>query len=245
MTAKTLLLFELFLAAFAFYAVWHYPGNLRLLVPLACLVSMFVVARIDSGISDRRGREEQGQAVYTEQKDSKKAPLKPVDCLLKSKNVHLLGEAIHYLMQDLGLAVSFSKDYSSIDRVVRIPNTDVSFGLKILSDVADLNDNWEQWEELAGFDLGKGGKRRLVVIGSNCTADAGDSERKYTDFSTHTQQLLSAKRVVAMTTLTLGKIYNFCKKKNFDAKKLFRLIQNHPGGVFQLENYLVRSNQST
>lgn len=245
MKQKTLLLFELFLAVFAFYAVWHYPGNLRLYVPLACLVSIFFVARIDSRISDSRRRDEQGQAVYTEQKGHKKAAFKPLDCLLKSKNVHLLGEAIHYLMQDLGLAVSLSKDYPGIDRVIRIPNTDVSFGLKILRDVAELDDNWEQWGELAGFDLGKGGKRRLLIIGSNCTAEVGDSERNYNDFPAPTQQLLSAKRVVAMTTLTLGKMYNFCKKKNIDARKLLRLIQNHPGGVFQLENYLVRSNQGT
>jgi hypothetical protein len=241
MGEKTLLLFELFLAAFAFYAVWHYPGTVRLLIPLACLVSIFAVARIDSRLSDRRRGGEQGQAVYTEQRDPQKGALSPLDCVLKSKNVHLLGEAIHYLMQDLGLAVSLSRDYPDIDRVIRIPNTDVSFGLKILSDVEELDDAWEHWEELAHFDLGKGGKRRLIIIGSNCAAEAGDREKHYKDFSAPTQQLLSAKRVVAMTTLTLGKIYNFCKKKNIDPRKLLHLIQNHPGGVFQLENYLVRS----
>jgi len=61
---------------------------------------------------------------------------------VKSKNVLLLTDAIHHLMQDLGLAVSPSPDQPAIDRLVRLPGTEVTFGLKILSDVTELKEDW-------------------------------------------------------------------------------------------------------
>jgi hypothetical protein len=42
---------------------------------------------------------------------------------------------------------------------------------------------------------------------------------------------------VAMTTLTLSKIYLLCKKKKVDITRIFRPIHHHPGGVFRLENF--------
>jgi hypothetical protein len=236
MKGKTLLLFQLLLAVFAFYALLKYPGNLRLLVSLACLVGMFVIAKVEMSLTERKNHEEDHS--------SDTRSLQSLDCLLKSKNVLLLTDAIHYLIQDLGLPVAVSTDHPGVDRLVRIPATQVTFGLKILGDVAELDGNWDKWDELASFDLDKDRKRRLLIIASNCTKEAAEGEQKYQNFSGQTEILLSAKQVVAMTTLTLSKIYLFCKKKNLDAKKLFHLIQHHPGGVFQLEHYLRRSNQA-
>ena len=237
MKQKTLVLFQLFLAVFAFYALLKYPGNSRFLVSLACLVGMFVVAKIEMSLIEGKNHEEEGQG-------NDMRLLQSLDCLVKSKNVLLLTDAIHYLIQDLGLPVAVSMDHPGVDRLVRIPGTQVTFGLKILRDVAELDGNWDKWDELAGFDLDKGRKRRLLIIASNCTKEAAEGEQKYQNFSGQTEKLLSAKQVVAMTTLTLSKIYLFCKKKNVDPKKLFHLIQYHPGGVFQLEHYLRRSNQA-
>jgi hypothetical protein len=138
-------------------------------------------------------------------------------------------------MQDLGLAVSPSPDHPAIDRLVRLPGTEVTFGLKILSDVTELKEDWDKWEELASFDLGKGGKRRLLIIGSNCIEEAREGEQRYRNFSVNAQKLLTARHVVAITTLTLYKIYLLCKKKKVGIKTIFHPIQHHPGGVFQLE----------
>jgi len=111
----------------------------------------------------------------------------------------------------------------------------VTFGLKILSDVTELKEDWDRWEELASFDLGKGGKRRLLIIGSSSIKEAGEGEQRYRNFSADARNILSARHVVAMTTLTLYKIYLLCKKKKVEIKRIFHPIQHHPGGVFQLE----------
>jgi hypothetical protein len=87
-------------------------------------------------------------------------------------------------------------------------------------------------------------ERRLLIITGNSKSQGGDSEQEPRRFSVYTQKLLAARHLVAMTTLTLGRIYVLCKKKNIAPKKVFRLIQQHPGGVFQLEQYAKHSNQS-
>jgi len=45
MTKKTLLIFQLFLAIVAIYALLDHTGNYHLLVPFSCLTGMFFVGR--------------------------------------------------------------------------------------------------------------------------------------------------------------------------------------------------------
>jgi hypothetical protein len=236
MKQTTLLLFQLFLAVYAFYAVMSYTAHLRLVVPLLCLVGMFVVSKIEAGVT-KRAEEKKAEEEAAADGGEEKAAFKPLDCLLNSKNVLLLTDAIHHLLNDLGLAVSRSPNLPAIDRLLTVPGKQVTFGLKILGDVAELQANWEKWDEVIDFELGKGGKRRLLVIGSNSTNASGEDKQTYKNFSASAQSLLAGKHVVGMTTLTFYKIYMLCKKKNLDPKKILNLIHQHPGGVFQLEQY--------
>jgi len=235
MKQKTLLLFQLFLLTFALYALLEYRGNQRLLVSLACLVGAFVGGKVETRITDR-SQQQDGQVDDMRKKDEVKTTLQALECLLKSKNVLLLTDAVHYLLQDLGLAVMPSPDHPAVDRLVRVPGTDVTYGVKILSDVGELNETWDKWEELASFDQGKGGNRRLLIVSSNCKDGAGDSQQEYKDFSPNTELLLSTRQVVAMTTLTLTRIYLLCKKRKVDIRTILRPIHHHPGGVFRLKD---------
>ncbi|UCG14713.1 MAG: hypothetical protein JSU72_09815 [Deltaproteobacteria bacterium] len=243
MKQKTLLLFQLLLAMFAFYSVLKYSGNLRLLAPLLCLAGMFLVGKLESLVT-AADEQKQGQESETIKEDAGEALFNPLECLLKSKNVLLLTDAIHFLLKDLGLAVSSSPEKRDIDRLVRAPETQLTVGLKVLGNLGELNENWDKLDELADFDLGKGGKRRLLVIGSNSTQLEQDGKPKFDDFSTKAQSLLASKHIVAMTTLTIYKIYMLCKKNNVNPKVILELIQRHPGGVFRIEQYMKRSTKA-
>lgn len=244
MKQKTLLLFQLFLAVFAVYAVLKYSGNQRLYVPLACLFTMFLVGKVETAVTEQDKKGEKQRARAGKQAD-KKGMFKPVDCLLKSKNVLLLTDAIHYLLNDLGLKVSRSPDQSVIDRLFRTSDdSKVTFGLKVLSDVGELSEDWDSWGELSKFDTGKGGEKRLLLIGSNSIHDGGDGKPQFSDFSANTQSLLSSKSIVAMTTLTFYKIYVLCQKKNVNPAAILDLIHRHPGGVFRVEQYMKSSSQA-
>ena len=234
MKKRTLQLLQFFLLIFAFYALYSYSGNQRLLVSLACLVMVFVTGKVESALTEQREHQRDQRNGEPGQAETKTAS-QGLDWLLKSKNVLLLTDAIQYLFQDLGLIVSPSPDNRAVDRLVRMPGMQTTWGLTILSDVGELNENWEKWEELAAFEQGKDGKQRSLIIASNCIAEGGDPQQRYGNFSASTQGLLSIRRVVAMTTLTLCKIYLLSKKKGVDIKTIFRRIQDCPSGVFQLE----------
>jgi hypothetical protein len=92
--------------------------------------------------------------------------------------------------------------------------------------------------------MGKGGSRRLLLIGSNTTDEEVDGKPKFSDFSANIQSLLSSKNIVAMTTLTFYKIYLLCQKKSVKPKAILDLIHRHPGGVFRLEQYMKGSKQA-
>ena len=243
MKQKTLLLFQLLLAVFAAYSVLNYSGNQRLILPLFCLFGMFVVGKAESMVAESDHKQKH-KKTQTAKKAGGSVTFKPADTLLKSKNVLLLIDAIHYLMKDLGLAVSRSPNQSSIDRLVRVPDNQMTFGVKVLGDVRELTENWDSWKELSDFDQGKGGERRLLLIGSNTIQGEGEGKPQFADFSSGTQSMLSSKSVVAMTTLTLYKIYLLCKKKSVDPSVVLDLVHKHPGGVFRLEQYMKRSTQA-
>ena len=244
MKQKTLLLFQLLLAVFSIYSVLKYSGNQRLIIPLSCLIAMFLVGKVETAVAESEKRKEDKKEKRRKRLEDKKM-FKPVDCLLKSKNVLLLTDAIHYLLNELGLRVSRSPDQSFIDRLVRTDDdTQVTFGLKVLGDVGELSENWESWEEVTDFDMGKGGNRRLVLIGSNIAKEEDGGKPKFSDFPANIQSLLSSKNIVAMTTLTFYKIYLLCQKKSVKPGAVFDLIHRHPGGVFRLEQYMKGSSQA-
>jgi len=231
---RTLQLFQLFLLVFALYAVVKYTGHERFLVSLACLVIAFVVGKMETGLKEH---DEKGQppGVARGRAQEARTTSQAVDWLLKSKNVLLLTDAVQCLLQDLGLVVSPSPANPSVGRIVTIPGMEVTWGLIILRDVEDLREDWEEWEGIATFDKGKEGKQRPLIICSNAVATTPGGQQKYTTFSATTKKLLSTKGVVAMTTLTLCKIYLLCKKKGVDIKKIFQPIETHGGGIFQVE----------
>ena len=244
MKQKTLLLFQLLLAIFSIYSVLKYSGNQRMIIPLTCLVAMFLVGKLETAVGERE-KKKKDQRVKAGKDIDEKTTFKPVDCLLRSKNVLLLTDAIHYLLNELGLKVSRSPDQSFIDRLIRtVDEGEVTFGLKVLGDVGELSENWESWEEVTDFDMGKGGKRRVLLIGSNTTDEEADGKPKFSDFSANIQSLLSSKNIVAMTTLTFYKIYLLCQKKSVKPQAVLDLIHRHPGGVFRLEQYIKGSKQA-
>ncbi|UCG20268.1 MAG: hypothetical protein JSU80_11090 [Deltaproteobacteria bacterium] len=244
MKQKTLLLFQLLLAVFSIYSVLKYSGNQRMIIPLTCLVAMFLVGKVETAVSEKEKRKEDEKAKRRKGTEEK-STFKPVDCLLKSKNVLLLTDAIHYLLNELGLKVSRSPEQSFIDRLIRTDDDhQVTFGLKVLGDVGELSENWDSWEEVTDFDMGKGGNRRLVLISSNTTEEEDDGKPKFSDFPANIQSLLSSKNIVAMTTLTFYKIYLLCQKKSVKPGAIFDLIHRHPGGVFRLEQYMKGSKQA-
>jgi len=147
MKQKTLLLFQLLLAVYAFYSVVTYTNDLKLWVPLFCLIGMFIISKMEA-----KATKGGTKAAVTSQAIKAEGPGKqafnPLECLLKSKNVLLLTDAIHQLLRDLGLEVIRSPRHNGLERIVRLPGSQLTLGLKILSDIKELSPEWDKWEAL-------------------------------------------------------------------------------------------------
>jgi hypothetical protein len=239
MKQKTLLLCQLLLAVYAFYSVMTYKDNLRLLMPLICLIGMFVISRIEAKVTQRSSKEPL-QSEDRKGEAGARKPFNPLESLLKSKSVLVLTDAVHSLLRDLGLEVARSPQHSVLDRVVRVPGDAVAFGLKIFGDVEELTPEWDRWDEITALDVARGGDLRLLIVSGNSVPGPDGSRPRFVNFPATIQSFLKEQKIVALTTLTLFKIHHLCKEKKLEPAAIFRLVHGHPGGVFQLEDYAKR-----
>jgi hypothetical protein len=231
MKRKAYLLFELLLVVFAIFALLYYDGSHRFYVALPCLVTALLFDKLAFKRADH-DEDEDVQETDLLADAKKKGRIEALKVLLKNKNPLVLADAVNHLLQDLGVNVTLVPDSPSIDRILQVPGIDTKFGLVVVDDVSSLNQNWKKWDAVADFDFGIGGEQRLLIIASNGATDQDKTKSKFKKFPPDTQILLSAKHIVAMTTRTFGQIYKACKKKKVTPKKVFNLIQDHPGGVF-------------
>ncbi len=233
MQKRTLQLFQLLLIIFAFYLPVIKSNNPPLYLSLALLATAFVVGKVESRVTEAMKLKKR-QRKQVSKKAKSATTVQALDWVLRSKNVQFLIDAIQTLFQDLGMTVSSSPNHSSIDRQIKIPGMQVTWCLKVLKDVHVLNEQWDQWDDLSDFELGRGGEQRVLIVASNSIETAGDNQQESTSFSADSHKLLATRQVVAMTTLTLCKIYLRCKKNKDYTKTIFQPIENHPGGVVRV-----------
>jgi hypothetical protein len=55
---KVYTLFELFLTAFAFYAILEFEGDMRIIIPSLCLLTSCLFGRLRRGLKEKEGREQ-------------------------------------------------------------------------------------------------------------------------------------------------------------------------------------------
>lgn len=67
-------LFELFLVLFTFYAIFKFEGGMRILVPILCLIAVFLFERLQGRIKeDEEGKK---RLLKYEQEDYRKGAMK-------------------------------------------------------------------------------------------------------------------------------------------------------------------------
>ena len=55
---KVYTLFELFLTAFALYAILECEGDMRLIIPSLCLLTSFLFGKLRTGLKEKEEREQ-------------------------------------------------------------------------------------------------------------------------------------------------------------------------------------------
>src|SRR4030043_2176154 len=131
-------LLQLLFAVFAIYSALQFEEGLRLIIPLGCLIAMLVVNRVEKRKSDKEKARKiflQSEIDRVSKKEStaiKDQDFFTIESLLWPKNELLLIDSVHSILKDLGFKVSTGINYHSVDRIVRIRETETAFGLEIL-----------------------------------------------------------------------------------------------------------------
>jgi hypothetical protein len=232
----TLLLFQLLLAIFGIYAALEYSNMAKLFVPLACLVAMFLVGKLERILKDKEGKQESSKETKrgTENQGDE---FDSVKYILWGKNELMLVDAVHSILRDLGLKVSKISKYPNIDRIVTIPGRRMTFGMQVIgSDQEVRGDNSKLNQALQFEQVKENGEKTVIIANAHHSVSLAERDKRG-DFSKDALMKMKPTRVVGLSTFTLYKVWALCKYKGMDVREILKFVFNHPGGMFRIEDY--------
>ncbi len=231
----TLLLFQLLLAVFGIYAALKYADMAKLCVPLVCLVAMFFVGKLERKLKIKEEGEfsEKEHGVSEEERDE----FDTVKYILWGKNELMLVDAVHAVLRDLGLQVSKTPKYTTIDRIVKIPGSHMIFGMQIIESEQEVRGDNSKFNQALQFEREKEDGEKTVIIANSHYNISLTEREKLEDFSKEALIRMEPTKVVGLNTFTLYKVWALCKYKGKDVKDILKLLFNHPGGLFRIEEY--------
>ncbi len=231
-----LLLFQLFLAVFGIYAALHYSDMAQLYVPMGCLVAMFFVGKLEKRLAAEKAEQHppEGEPAASGEKEDQ---FDTVKYILWGKNELMLVDAVHSVLKDLGLQVTKTPKYPTIDRIVKVPRSQVTFGMQVIGSQVEIRGDNSKFNQALQFDREKENGEKTIIIANAHHGISLAEREKLADFSQDAIMRMRPTNVVGLNTFTLYKIWALCKYKGKDVKDILQLLFNHPGGVFKIEEY--------
>ncbi len=238
-----LLYLQLFLALFAIYGALQFPEGVKLYVPLGCLISMLVVSRIDKNKSEMKKARKNFLRAELEKISKKEAlPGKDqdfftIESLLWPKSELLLIDAVHAIFKDLGFKISTGINYHSVDRMVKIPETEKAFGLEIMLTENEAERSHPKVLRAIQFEREKKGNEKTCIIACTHTRLPLMERNRVPHLSKELADLLTRHRMSFMTTRQLYELWQKAKGREIDISEAFEKIYAHPGGPLSLLSY--------
>jgi hypothetical protein len=231
-------LLQLLFAVLAIYGALDLSGELRLLFPLGMLIAIFILGRIDKVSSQREQdrkdflRNEMKKVGRKDTGAIREQNFFTIDSLLWPKNELLLVDAVHVVFKDLGFKVSGGVNYQSVDRIVKIPESSVTFGLEIMSSEAEAEKGHPKVDRALRFEKEKKEGEKTLVVASTHTRLPLAEKGRVNDLSKDLADLLSENRICFLTTYYLYHVWQKTKNGEIDIFDLFERIYSQPGGLF-------------
>jgi len=237
-------LFQLILAVVAIYSALHYENEARLLVPLGCLILMLVVGRIDKRSSEKKSLRKSFLKTEIEKVQEKESPtvigqdFLTIESLVWPKNELLLIDAVHYILKDSGFKVSGGITYHSVDRIVRIPNTEKVFGVEIMMSAEEAEQNHPKLSRALQFEKEKKENEKTLIIASTHIHLPLSERDKVRDVSKELADFMLRHNISFITTHHLYELWQKAKAVEIDIFDVFEQIYSHRGGVFPLDDII-------
>jgi hypothetical protein len=165
-------LLQLLLAVFGIYSALQFSEELKFTTPLVCLLAMLLINRIEKRTSEKKTERKsflQSEIDKVSKKDStaiKEQDFFTIDSLLWPKSELLLIDAVHSIFKDLGFKISAGITYQNVDRIVKIPETHMAFGVQILMSEGEVEGNHPKINRALKFEKEKRENEKSLIIAS-------------------------------------------------------------------------------
>jgi len=233
-----LALLQLLIAVFAIYSALKFEEEIRLLVPLGCLILMFIVSRVDRQKSEKATarktflKSEMDRMREKEEVKFKEQDFFTIESLLWPKSEILLIDAVHSILRELGLKVSTGIHYGSVDRIVKIPETQKSFGLEILMSEREVEGNHPKINRALQFEKEKRESEKTLIIGSTHIHRPLSERDQVNNVSPELVDFLTRHNIVFIPAYHLYQLWQKAKDGEIDIFGIFQKVYSHPGGIF-------------
>jgi hypothetical protein len=231
---------QLLLGVFAVYGAFNFTGDAKLYVALACLISMFVIGRLDKERFEKKEarktflKSEMEKISRNDATVVKDRDLFIVNSLLWPKGELVLIDAVHFVLRDLGLRVSTGGKYNSVDRMVSIPDSRVFFGVEILMSDEHVEKNHPKIDRALQFEKEKKEKEKTVIIASTHIHHPLSEREHLNEISIGLHEFLVGCQITLITAYTLYHLWQKSKAGETDIREVFKTLHSHRGGIFSL-----------
>src|SRR4030042_6520331 len=228
---------QLLLAVFAILSALKFSEELKLFIPLGCLIAMLVVSRIEKRrseeISARKSflNSEIDKATKKESTAIKDQDFSTIDSLLWPKSELLLMDTVHSLFKDLGFKVSTGVNYQSVDRIVKIPQTRIAFGVQILMSEGEVEENHPKINRALQFEKEKREDEKSLIIASTHIRLPLSERSQVSHISKELSHFLSRHNMSLITTHHLYDLWQKAKVGEINIFGFFEQVYAHANGT--------------
>jgi hypothetical protein len=234
-------LLQILLAAFAIYSALKFPEELKLVIPLVCLLAMLLVSRVEKGKSENKIarkvflQSEIGKASKKESTAIKEQDFSIIESLLWPKSELLLMDTVHSIFKDLRFKISTGINYQSVDRIVKIPQSQTAFGLQILMSEGEVEGNHPKISRALQFEKEKRENEKSLIVASTHIHLPLSERANVSHISKELSGFLSRHNMSLITTHHLYELWQKAKGGEIDIFGFFENVYSHSGGTFSLK----------
>ena len=233
-------LLQILLAVLAVYGAFHFKGDARLYVALACLITMFMIGRLDKERFEKKEarkkflKSEMEKISRNDANVAKDQDLFIVNSLLWPKGELVLIDAVHFILKDLGLRVSTGGKYSTVDRMASIPDSRMLFGVEMLLSDEHVEKNHPKIDRALQFEKEKRDNEKTLIIASTHIHHPLSERERLNEISIGLNEFLTGCQITLMTTYTLYQLWQKSKAGETDVHEVFESLYTHHGGIFSM-----------
>ena len=234
-------LVQLLFAVLAIYCALTFPEELKLFAALGCLILMLIVSRFEKRKSeDATARMSflQTEIERVSKKEStaiKDQDFFTIDSLLWPKSELLLIDAVHSIFKDLGFKISAGVNYQFADRIVKIPETHMAFGVQILMSEGEVEGNHPKISRALQFEKEKRENERSLIIASTHIHLPLSERSQVSHIPKELSHFLNRHNMSLITTHHLYELWQKAKGGEINIFGFFEKVYSYSGDTFPLK----------